>query len=177
VIEVVAVVLLVVAVVVVLSVVVMLLVVVAVVVVHLKVCAPNHSINQPNQNKPTNRQTNPKQQRTVGDGTQQSTNHTKPTKPKYTKPHNRQSEMDALARNMEGIAGRMSVVNSFLAGKRAKVRWWVVVAGCAFVCLCVCVCVCIYIDYIYCMCGWVRWWVVVVGCAFVYMVGLFVFFF
>ena len=42
------------------------------------------------------------------------------------------AEMDALARNMEGIAGRMQVVNAFLAGKRAKVRrtegrlivWW-----------------------------------------------------
>lgn len=32
------------------------------------------------------------------------------------------SEMDALAKNMEGIAGRMQVVNAFLAGKRAKVK-------------------------------------------------------
>ncbi len=32
------------------------------------------------------------------------------------------SEMDSLARNMEGIAGRMGVVNPFLPGKRAKVR-------------------------------------------------------
>lgn len=32
------------------------------------------------------------------------------------------AEMGSLAQNMEGIAGRMRVVNAFLAGKRAKVR-------------------------------------------------------
>ena len=32
------------------------------------------------------------------------------------------SEMDSLVKNMEGIASRMTVVNNFLAGKRAKVR-------------------------------------------------------
>ena len=34
--------------------------------------------------------------------------------------HGMKAEMDALVRNMEGIASRMGVVNSFLAGKRAK---------------------------------------------------------
>lgn len=32
------------------------------------------------------------------------------------------SEMDSLVKNMEGIASRMQTVNSFLGGKRAKVR-------------------------------------------------------
>eukprot|EP00952_Eustigmatos_sp_NYUAD-ZCMA_P011723 47434-Eustigmatos_ZCMA.PRE.1 len=31
------------------------------------------------------------------------------------------AEMDSLVKNMEGIASRMGTVNSFLAGKRAKV--------------------------------------------------------
>lgn len=49
--------------------------------------------------------------------------------------------MDALAKNMEGIAGRMQVVNAFLAGKRAKVNdMYIYVYTCVFMCICVFVC-------------------------------------